>query len=204
VILELDDAADFLRLVTGNAVPAVDFLTGALRVRGDERFALELAGFFKVPSGDNGGGTVKLDPTAVDAELIARVVKTVPGDQLRERLAGGLRVEVLDEVFRRFPEYLHASKTRGMDAVVKFKIGGRSDGNADRYVVVIADGTCRAGSGIDAEPGVTIVVDAADFLKLVTGNLNPLTAFLRGRLKVKGDLVLAAQLPGLFAIPSAS
>lgn len=193
---------DFLRLVTGNANPAILFLTGRLRLRGDELLALEVARLFSLPTG--GGDAVQLDPTAVDADLIARVVRTVPDDQLRERLAGGLRVEVLDEVFRRFPDFLNASKTQGMTAVVKFKIGGRGDGDADRYVVVIEDGTCRAGSDLAGDPGVTIVVDAADFLKLVTGNLNPLTAFLRGRLKIKGDLALAARLPGLFAIPSAS
>jgi putative sterol carrier protein len=54
------------------------------------------------------------------------------------------------------------------------------------------------------EPRATIVMDGADFLKLVTGNSNPVMAFITGKLKIRGDLGFAAQLPGLFRIPSAA
>jgi putative sterol carrier protein len=54
------------------------------------------------------------------------------------------------------------------------------------------------------EPRVTLRVDAADFLKLVTGNANPTMFFLRGKLKIKGDLGFAATLPRLFRMPSAA
>jgi putative sterol carrier protein len=47
-------------------------------------------------------------------------------------------------------------------------------------------------------------MDGVDFLKLVTGNANPTMSFIRGRLKVGGDLVFAAQLPGIFRTPTAS
>jgi putative sterol carrier protein len=51
---------------------------------------------------------------------------------------------------------------------------------------------------------VTIVIDGAGFLKLVTGNVNPVMSFVTGKLKIRGDLAFAAQIPALFRIPSAA
>jgi putative sterol carrier protein len=48
---------------------------------------------------------------------------------------------------------------------------------------------------------VTLVVDPVNFLKLVTGNANGPELFLRRKLRIKGDLIFAAQVPGLFTIP---
>ncbi|HOH43646.1 MAG TPA: SCP2 sterol-binding domain-containing protein [Candidatus Hydrogenedentes bacterium] len=40
----------------------------------------------------------------------------------------------------------------------------------------------------------------ADFLDLVSGKLNGQTAFLTGKLKVKGDMTLALKLQSVFNI----
>ena len=39
----------------------------------------------------------------------------------------------------------------------------------------------------------------ADFLKVVSGNANPVMMFMTGKLKAKGDLGLAAKIADLFA-----
>jgi putative sterol carrier protein len=41
----------------------------------------------------------------------------------------------------------------------------------------------------------------ADFLKVVSGNANPVMMFMTGKLKAKGDLGLAAKIADLFDIP---
>jgi putative sterol carrier protein len=199
VTLELDDV-EFLRLVTGNGNPAALWLTGGLKLEGDERFALELAGFFRVPTA--GDSATRIDPTSVDAVEIARVIRSVPDAELRERMSGGMRSVILDEIFRRFPEYLDLERASEVDATVSWKLTGRADGGADRYLTVIDHGTCRAGQDLDVDPSVTIRIDGTDFLKLVTGNSNPVMSFLRGKIKIRGDLGFAAQLTALFKIPS--
>lgn len=199
VTLELGAVA-FLKLVTGNANVPVMFLTGGLRVRGDAAFAAELAGFFRVPG--RADGRADVDPGAVDALEMARAIGSASDAQLAEGMRSPLREMVLDEVFRRFPEYLDPARTRGVRAAIKFKIGGRAGGGDDRYVVVIDDGSCRAGRDLDAEPRATIVMDGVEFLNLVSGNSNPTMTFMRGKLRVHGDLLFAAQLVGFFKIPS--
>ena len=52
-----------------------------------------------------------------------------------------------------------------------------------------------------AQHGQPDIVSKRDFLKLVTNNASGPMLFLRGRLKIDGDLMLASRLTGLFRIP---
>lgn len=192
---------DFLKLVTGNANTPVMFVTGKLLISGDQLFALEVADFFRVP-GARGNG--RIDPGAVDPVEMARAIAGTDDERLRAGMRSAFRPIVLDEIFRRFPDFISAERTRGVDAAIKFKLTGRPDGEADRYTVLVQHGTCRVESGGDVQPRVTITIDGADFLKLVTGNANPPVMFLRGKLRVSGDLAFAARLITFFKIPSAA
>jgi putative sterol carrier protein len=204
VTLELD-AVDFLRLATGNADPATLFLGGRLGLVGDELFAIEMASFLRIPGADGEtSGEDALDPSRVDATRIAAVVASAPDEALRSGMRGALRGLILDEIFRRFPDYAQRSRTADLEAAIGFEITGRADGGADRYVVRISGGEITTGRDLQVDPRVTIVSDGAGFLKLVTGNSNPVMAFITGRLKIRGDLGFAAQIPGLFRIPSAA
>ncbi|MEX2196108.1 MAG: SCP2 sterol-binding domain-containing protein [Thermoleophilaceae bacterium] len=200
--LELD-AVDFLRLVTGSGNPAAMFITGRLKVSGDSELAMNVASFFRIPGGGEGDGPA-VDPSAVDAEAMARIIGGADDAALKEGMRSPFRDLVLGEIFRRFPEYMHTERTKGLHAVVKFKVGGRADGESDRWLVFIDDGSCRAERDGDAEARTTISMDGHDFLKLVTGNSNPTMTFMKGKLRVHGDLMFAAQLAGLFKIPGSN
>jgi len=117
---------EMVRLITGRLAPAAAFLRGDLELAGDAEFALEVAGLFTLPVQGSPNG---VDPLAVDAIEIAGVVRSVPDDDLRERLRGGLRDTVLDEIFRRFPDYLSPAATKDTDAVIKFTLTERADGS---------------------------------------------------------------------------
>jgi putative sterol carrier protein len=203
VTLELG-AVGFLKLVTGNANPATMLLSGELDLRGDVLFAIEMAGFLRVPGAEGearAGGAV--DPASVDATEIAAAVQGTNEELLRQRMRGAVRELILDEVIRRFPEYVDSTKASGVNSVIGWKINGREDGEADRFRVAIRDGSVQAGRDLEGDPDVTIVIGGVEFLKLVTGNLNPVTAFMTGKLKLHGNIALAASLPGIFRIPSA-
>jgi putative sterol carrier protein len=193
------DAVDFLRTVVGVADTAALWLSGRLTLRGDEPFALELAAMFRAPTAEG-----RIDPLgAIDVTRIARVVKATKDGDLRERLRGGLRELVLEQIFVRVPEFVRPEKAAGVQGALKFVLTGRADGEADRYAIVFADGAVTGGRLDVPDPRVTIRLDAADFLKLVTSNLNPVLATVRGKIRLKGDVAFAASALGLFHIPSA-
>jgi predicted lipid carrier protein YhbT len=193
------DTVDLLGLVTGTADPPLLFFTGRLALEGDDAFVLDLASYFRAPT-DTGA----VDPAAVDDDYMATLIGQVPTDDLRDRLQGGLRDVILREVFARFPDYLDLERTKDLEATMKWTLTGRADGGADRWLVRIDHGACAVTEDDGTKPRVTLRLDAADFLKLVTGNANPAMFLLRRRLTVKGDLGFAANLPRLFRMPSAA
>jgi putative sterol carrier protein len=197
------DMLDFVRLVTGGVNAALLYLADRLRIEGDEILALEVGGVFRVP----GSEEVAVDPTALDPVDVAVAIAKVKDAHLHAVMAGGLREVVLTEVFRRLPDYVHAEKARRHELAVGFKIGGRPDGEVDRFVVTLRAGRATVervhSSDAARDRDATIALDGAQFLKLVTGRLNPVTGVMRGQLKVRGDVKAALTFSGLMDIPSA-
>lgn len=92
-------------------------------------------------------------------------------------------------------------RPHGLKALIRWKITGESE---EVYETSIADGTCTVSPGrSDAEPRTTLVMGDAEFLKLVSGNGNPVTMFMMRKLKVAGDVGLASGLTRYFDIPKA-
>ncbi len=193
------DILDFVRLVTGERNPALLYLGARLGIEGHEMLALAVGTVFTVPGSDQKA----VDPTALDPVDVATAVATTSAKHMRSVMEGGFRPIVLEEVFRRFPDFIDADKARDMTLSVGFRIGGRRDGEVDRYVVHIADGACT----IETSPpegqrrDATITIDGADFLRLATGQLHPVRGVLTGALKVKGDRAKALALNAVMVPP---
>lgn len=193
---------EFVRLVTGGANAALLHLADRLAIDGDAMLALEVGGVFRVPGSDG----VAVDPTALDPVDVAVAIAGVRDAHLHAVMAGGLREVVIGEVFRRLPDYVDTRKAHRHEIAVGFKIGGRPDGGADRYVVTLREGraeVARLAEDDRADRDATIALNGAQFLKLVTGNLNPVTGVMRGQLKVRGDVKAALTFSGLMNIPGA-
>jgi putative sterol carrier protein len=47
---------------------------------------------------------------------------------------------------------------------------------------------------------VTIGLSVPDFLRLVAGDLDATQAFMAGKLKIKGDMMFATQVPQMFGL----
>ncbi|UTI65461.1 SCP2 sterol-binding domain-containing protein [Paraconexibacter antarcticus] len=198
------DAVDLLLLVTGQEHAALLFLRGGLRLDGDVRLAIAAAACFSVPGvadGAEAGPGGDLDPLAIDANAVSRVVKDLSDKDLRARMAGGVRDIVLGEIFARFADHLRRERTAEVEAAVAWRISGREDGGVDEFTTLIDRGSVRLVEAHEHRPRVSIQVEAADFLKLVTGNANPAMMFMRRKISVRGDLGFAAQLTGMFRIP---
>jgi hypothetical protein len=111
---------------------------------------------------------------------------------------------ILEAIFWQMPRHLDRGRAGTMTGSVRWEITGRPGGTADIYELEFGDGRCRVTrGGGDGNPRVTITVDGAEFLRIATGNSDPMQAYFKGRLKLAGDIMVAAKLTSLFWIPGA-
>jgi putative sterol carrier protein len=77
---------------------------------------------------------------------------------------------------------------------LKFKLNLGDDG-----IIFIDGNNGNKVSNDDADADCTIIISITDFLDLVKGNLNPMAAFMGGKLRVEGDISAAMQLQSLLS-----
>ena len=133
----------------------------------------------------------------------SELVKNASDSQLNEIMSSDVRGKVLDAIFQRMPSLFRPDRAGNTNAVIHWTITGRPDGGSDTYEIVIADGTCKLSESAENEPKLALTMGPADFLKVTSGNGNPVMMFMTGKLKAKGDLGLAANIANLFNIPKA-
>ncbi len=136
------------------------------------------------------------------AEGLTRLIGDASADRLEWVMRTPARRALLDTIFWQMPKHLDRTRAARLSAIVRWCITGRPDGGADVYELVLSDGSCRVAHGAsDAEPRLTITLDGAEFLRLISGNSDALQAYLNGRVALSGDLMFAAKLVSLFRIP---
>ena len=85
-----------------------------------------------------------------------------------------------------------ASKVAGMNNSYLFDIEGEG-----QWLVNVADGAVSVTEG-GGEADATITTNGETFEKIVSGEQNPTTAYMTGKLKIKGDMGAAMKLQKLF------
>ena len=139
------------------------------------------------------------------AEAFARAVRSAPAGRLEQVLRTPVGRAVLEAIFWQMPQHFDRKAAADMDATIRWHITGGPGGARDTYELQIDHGRCRARRGENhAEPRLTITVGAAEFVRLVTGNADPMHAYFTGQLALAGDIMLAAKLQSLFRVPGGS
>src|SRR3954467_630725 len=85
-----------------------------------------------------------------------------------------------------------ASKVAGMNNSYLFDIEGEG-----QWLVKVADGAVSVSEG-GGEADATITTTGETFEKIVSGEQNPTTAYMTGKLKIKGDMGAAMKLQKIF------
>lgn len=101
----------------------------------------------------------------------------------------------IDEIMGRLPGAFDPARAQGLKANVLFDF--TSDGGK-KYVVRIADGTCTVKDGEVANPDATLITSQATYVAVAEGRLNVATAFMTGKLKVKGNMQLLMRFQQIF------
>lgn len=99
-------------------------------------------------------------------------------------------------IFPTMVERFKADKAEGLDAVIQFDLGGDNGG---LYWIRISPAGCEHGNGQAENPQMTVKASADDFFSLVSGNINPMQAFMMGKLKVS-DMSLGMRMTQIFGL----
>ncbi|HWG97762.1 MAG TPA: SCP2 sterol-binding domain-containing protein [Pilimelia sp.] len=139
--------------------------------------------------------------SSVDPDTFVQLVRGTSDARLKEIMSGPSRRQVLDEIFRRFPDLFRPEKAGDTEAVLHWTLTDRPDGGVDTYEVVISGGRCTTSGTPAHEPRLALTMAPLHFLRLITGSANPVMMFMTGKVKAKGDLGLAADMANLFDLP---
>lgn len=101
------------------------------------------------------------------------------------------------EVFEKMPQVFNAAGAAGVNAVFQYHITG--DGGGDWYIT-IKDNTCQISEGVSPSPSVSLTLSVPDWLAMCNKQLDPMTAFMSGRLKASGDIMMAQRIPNMFPL----
>ena len=94
----------------------------------------------------------------------------------------------MSEVIDQAGAILNEKMGDGIEGTAKFVLSGEGS------IIVDSDGA-RAG---DDEADVTLTADADVFQNILSGDQNPTSAFMTGKLKVEGNIALAMKLGQIF------
>jgi alkyl sulfatase BDS1-like metallo-beta-lactamase superfamily hydrolase len=138
------------------------------------------------------------------ADGFGRVMRDAPPERVEQVMRSPLRKPILDGIFWQLPKQLDAKQAAGVRSSIRWCITGRADGGVDTYQLELEDGRAHVIRGTDGpEPRLTITMDAVEFLRLVSGQSDPMRAYFTGQIKLAGDIMVAAKLATLFRIPGA-
>lgn len=150
---------------------------------------------------------MNLDPKTFEnmtPQEFAKTVDAMSDKEILEVMGGEQRVEILDAVFARFPGLFRPERAQGVEGVVHFNItGGPKDHPQDTYEIVIADDECTVSDEPGDESDVSLTMGPREFMRVSIGKGNPALLVMRGKVKVKGDLVLGSRFTSYFDIPKA-
>lgn len=99
------------------------------------------------------------------------------------------------EIIQRFAKQGYAPRMKGVKGSYRFDIGGLGS-----YRVGIDDGKLDIRESQDAADCV-IACDEADFVRIMRGEQNLITAMMQGRVGIVGDLSLALKFHGVLPAP---
>ena len=89
----------------------------------------------------------------------------------------------------------NAGAAEGLDLVFQFNI---EDG--ENYALIVKVGTCAVEQGNNANANVTLIMNTETLSGITTGETDGMQAFMGGKLRAEGDMMLAMKLGELFPV----
>ncbi len=103
----------------------------------------------------------------------------------------------ISELFDSMPERFNSEAAAGINKTIQWNITGPEAGV---WAFEIANGQGKLIPGGVDKPDVTFTTSGKDWLAIAEGRLDSMRAFMSGKLKVSGDMMLAMKVPQFFPV----
>ena len=92
------------------------------------------------------------------------------------------------------PAMVDSEEIKDLNGRIQFSLSGEGGGE---WGVVLDGGKISVSQGALAQPQLTVKTSTANADKLLSGTLNPMMAYMTGKIKISGDMALGMKLIGL-------
>ena len=140
--------------------------------------------------------------TALGPVEFVALLKAASDKEVKALMTGPTRQSVIDSIFEHMPTMFRSDRAGGIHATTHWTITGEGVPN-DEWTVRIEDRQASSARGHDGDPSVTLSMGPVEFIKLVTKTGNPIMMVMMGKISIKGDMALAANVGNLFDVPKA-
>src|SRR5579859_5970526 len=103
----------------------------------------------------------------------------------------------VDESFETMKSLFNPNAAAGFNKTIQWDITGEQAG---KWAFKFADKTCELVRGGVEKPDLTMIMSDETWLAVASGQLDPMKAFMSGKVKTAGDMMLAMRLQQLFPV----
>ncbi|MDH5674371.1 MAG: SCP2 sterol-binding domain-containing protein [Myxococcales bacterium] len=179
----------FLRVIAGRLNGLQAYSSGQLQVQGDQTLALLQQRFFDVDLS-------QAELSISTPRELARLLSGRSDAEIRAGTSVTGAERALEQVFQGMVEHYLPRKGPRRRAVVEFSI--RTDEGDKLYQFSADRGGASYGKGSREKSSVRLMMSLPNFLRMVAGQLGGIEALAQGKVKVRGNILLARGVQSWF------
>jgi putative sterol carrier protein len=100
----------------------------------------------------------------------------------------------LERIVNKLPEKFNPDQAKGLNAVFQFRLT-----DAESFFIRIAEDSCQSCYGEHDDPNLVLHLDEDTLIRVISGEQDGMSAYLKGQLRAEGNVMLATRLGKLFS-----
>ncbi len=101
----------------------------------------------------------------------------------------------IDQVLCHLEQRFNPEAAQHLNEVFEFQLT-----DSKTFHLIINQGKCELVHGEHEDPNVTLIMDTDTFIGITTGEMGGMQAFMSGKLRAEGNMMLATKLGELFSM----
>ncbi len=100
----------------------------------------------------------------------------------------------ITRIVQKMPQKFNPENAKGLDAVIQFLLT-----DAESFYVHVCPDGCDSQMGLHDDPSLILHLDQATLTGVINGEVDGMGAYLKGKLRAEGNVMLATKLGKLFS-----